>query len=1350
MPSQDTFFKVKTGLGVGTDALYADASSKKVSIGKSEGTYQLDVVGEIRTESNLLVDNRIGVGTLGPLQQVDVRGNAIFSDRVGIGTTRPDQRFQVNYEEYKVVAITTTGDVGFGILNPQQRFHFVGSGSSTAVVSIGNSGFVGIGTLFAQQDFHLRSSTSGSDVVISNLGYVGVNTIIPEYHVDVNGDIRVVGLATITDAYIGISTIGFATITESYTGISTIGFSSITEAWVGISTIGFATITESFTGISTTLYADIVFAKIGIATITNEFVGISTIGIASISDAYIGIATVGIATITNEFVGISTIGIASISDAYIGIATVGIATISSEFVGLSTILTANIVEEIVGISTIGIASVGFATITNEYVGISTIETLLVTGITTTALLDVGIGATLAKFQSFGISSVTSNTGSFLKNIHPIVGINTTLPTRTLDVAGDLRIRGEIIDSNNNVGYAYSVLGSQALGVSGRFIDAANLLVRNKEFIAEEVVGFITSSSGPFGNIDGNDLSDLFDYGTVGVEVGRVKCKRDVGLIIDAIAFDISRGGNSGSVGAGLSYYVDGTLSHLDPNPAIVPPMPADYVKQATIAGISSIAFLSRYVVNNSPIPTSYQAGFSTITQLFDLEILPDGELNTNPNACANVVSAIYSCVGIITSIIGIGTEVAPKVNYPAGQVVWQPPGPRIGNEWFVNKLGNDFNGGTGPGDAFLTIKKACSVAESGDTIKVFAGLYVEDGPIEVPERVAVVGEDLRRTLVTTKDKTDLFHVRRGCYIAQMSFVGPSNPGSAMVSFPTRGLGYADGTEENWQSPYVQNCTNFVPDSIGMRIDGNRAGGFKSMVLDAYTQYNQGGIGVSLTNFGYSQLVSLFTICCDTAVSARSGGVTDLNNSNVSFGNYGLIADGATPLQYSGTITSVPNTDNVDSLTINVGVGASQAFKDSVTILRANKDFIASEVVGFVTSTSGPLGAGATYFDYGGSVNGREKCKRDSGLIVEAICSDILTLGNLNSIYAGSAYRDSDNGSITYLPETSPPPGTLVPGYVRDLEISAIEYIAGISTYIVRNLTIPTSYQTGIGSVSQVKVSGMTTSALIDPFIRSRAGIITSILGIGTEVIPQLELPKGQRPYDGQIAVIDSQYYFISRIEITNPGFGYDPTAAVEVTVDLPPNSDFFIPAEAAIFESNIGIGGTILGIDVLVSGTGYGESPPIVAIAPPPQIGPGIGTQATAVAVMEKYFFNPVSSTPVDETGNTTVTFDEFITYPVGLGSTVFFFQSSKVIASSITFEYVGTGINIVNAIPSKGAVPIDDNQIIATNGGKVPFTSTDQSGDFRISEGITINQNTGTITGQAFSKSLQAEVTPLIIALQQ
>jgi hypothetical protein len=532
----------------------------------------------------------------------------------------------------------------------------------------------------------------------------------------------------------------------------------------------------------------------------------------------------------------------------------------------------------------------------------------------------------------------------------------------------------------------------------------------------------------------------------------------------------------------------------------------------------------------------------------------------------------------------------------------------------------------------------------------------------------------------------------------------------------------------------------------MRVDGNRAGGFKSMVLDAFTQYNQGGIGVSITNFGYAQLVSLFTICCDTAVFCDTGGVCDLNNSNSSFGNFGLVSNGFTPLQYTGVVVEEPEGDNVDSLVINVGVGASQAFIDTVSLLRSNKEFIATEAVGFLTSTSGPYGANGPNFDYGGSAVGRSKCVRDGQIIVESICSDILSLGNANSINAGLAYRDSVGGTITYLNDSSPIPAGFSTGYVKDGEVAIVNYIAGIATYVAQNLNLPISYQAGIGSVSQTKDLSKTYSAIVNPFIASRAGIITSIVGVGTAAAPALELPKGQRPYDGQIAYIGEQYYFVSSITIDNPGSGYDPTIPVEVTIDLPDDPDFFIPAEAAIFESDINSDGTIGNITILVSGTGYTETSPTVTIAPPP----GAGTQATATAVMEKYFFNPISASQVSVGGTTTVTFDEFITYPVSVGTTVYFFQSSKIIASSITFEYVGTGINIVNAIPSKGAVPINENQIVATNGGKVPFTSTDQGGNFRISEGITINQNTGTITGQAFSKSLQAEVTPLIIALQQ
>ena len=1459
MPSQENYFVVRTGLGVGTQALFADSVTRRVSIGKTTADYNLDVVGDANVETYLTVGDRLGVNVPGtPNFEIDVNGKVYVTDGIGVGDDPGSNKFKVN--------------------------------------------------LFAPES-----------VVITGLGSVGIGSTVPQYNLDVLQNARVLGFTSLTNASAGFATIAVAKISVETVGFSTIGFATITHEIVGVSTVEYANTLQSRVGLTT----------IGIATITNEFVGISTIQYANITEATVGIATIGIATITQLLAGIATVGFATITDAYVGIITAGIATITSaridtETVGISTIGIATISQLLSGIATVGFASisqsllgittVGTATIESETVVTSVINNLQVLGITTTANLDVGIAGTIINASRFTTEDVYGTLGTdFVKTINPLVSIGSSLsPSRTLDVYGDVKIRGEVVDVDNNVGFAYSVLSSK-YNIPGRFFDAANTLVRNKEFIANEIVGFITSTDGPFGYY-GPD----FDYGPVGVATGRAKCRRDIGIIIDSIAFDISRGGNSKSVGAALSYYSGVTLQYLDDSPIIPTGFSAGYVKQATLVGFSSISTLARYVINNSRLPKSYQtppldglygdaarlirenkvliaevaigrmlanfpgfavpggnqnciddivdvleaisfnlelggndqvydaaelyvenaylageesesiyafnqardmaiqamrnqaitlgghtlevqyvdntiigdisgtagsynagdcadqasaittffqiitdaissdtlpnirtiAGIASISQLFDFELLPDGDTNTNPNACANVYSAIHSCVGIITTIIGTGSTNAPKINNPVGELTWQPPGAKVGNEWFVAKYGNDSNIGDTPGGAFLTIKKACSIAQPGDTVKVFAGLYVEDGPIQVPERVAVVGEDLRRTLVSTRSITDLYHVRRGCYIAQQSFVGQTNP-NAMVSFPTQGLGYADGTEKNWQSPYVQNCTNFVPNSVGMRIDGNRAGGFKSMVLDAYTQYNQGGIGVSITNFGYAQLVSLFTICCDIAVYNDTGGVCDMNNSNASFGNYGLWANGTTPLQYVGIVTITPTGDNIDSLVLNVGAGRTQAYDDAVDLLRANVDFLANEVVGFVTSTDGPYGALGTAFDYGGAVNGREKCKRDARILVETFALDIFQQSNINSIDAALAYRDSVNYSITYLGDSSPLPVGFNTGYVALGKIKATEHLAGISSYVIQNLNLPISYQSGINTIAQYKDTNKNGySPTIVGIITASAGIITSVIGVGTGSIPTRQLPRGQRPYDGQVSFIDTQYFTVESIRIDNPGFGYEVGAPVEVSIGLPELGDDAISAEVTIFEDGINPDGTVGEVTILVSGTGYGVTAPTVIISPPPSVGPGIGTTATATAIMEKLFFNVVAATPVDPTGITTVTFDQFITYPVSAGATVNLFQASKIIASGITFEYIGTGIDIVNAIPSKAAVPIDENQIVATNGGRVPFTSTDQGGNFRISEGITINQNTGTISGAAFSKSLQSEVTPLIIAL--
>ena len=114
-----------------------------------------------------------------------------------------------------------------------------------------------------------------------------------------------------------------------------------------------------------------------------------------------------------------------------------------------------------------------------------------------------------------------------------------------------------------------------------------------------------------------------------------------------------------------------------------------------------------------------------------------------------------------------------------------------------------------------------------------------------------------------------------------------------------------------------------------------------------------------------------------------------------------------------------------------------------------------------------------------------------------------------------------------------------------------------------------------------------------------------------------------------------------------------------------------------------------------------------------------------------------------------TITLNEFVPYELSDGDSIEFRRISRILTSSHSFEYVGAGVDINTSTPFEGALPIKANEVVATDGAQIPFSSTDQAGNFDIGEGIQINQTTSTITGRDFSRSVQAEITPLIIALR-
>ena len=571
---------------------------------------------------------------------------------------------------------------------------------------------------------------------------------------------------------------------------------------------------------------------------------------------------------------------------------------------------------------------------------------------------------------------------------------------------------------------------------------------------------------------------------------------------------------------------------------------------------------------------------------------------------------------------GIGTDI---VRLGAGATVT--------NILYVTKDGSDTNTGRKLGDAKATIAGAIAAAGTGTVIKVSAGSYVENNPLTLPEQVSIIGDSLREVSVSPQNTGDLFYVANGNYIAEMSFVGAANTG-AVFAFNPNQVGYFN------QSPYLQNCTNFIPNSIGLKIDGSKAiGPLKSMVLDSYTQYNQGGIGASITNEGYAQLVSMFTICDDYAIYCGSGGACDLTNSNSSFGNYGLVADGVSALKYSGIITSYASAgSDIFVLDLNVPTLGVQTA-------------VYNNTVGIITITT--------------------------------TTNHNLTVG-MGVTIAGLGFTCPSGAGISTFPS-----GNF--GYI--FEVAAIGAANSFSAYV------------GVSTRTHTYNSGGTVKINVN------------------------------RPFDGQVIYLDSLFSTVDKITVGSGGTGYTNRPTVTIS---PPATSWGIAAQAVASISN----GSVAEIDIVSSGRGYTSAPTITISGPEV----GINT-ATAVLSLLPTYYSIKSSTPISS-GISTITLNETVPYAVGVGTTVPFFKQSRILASGHSFEYIGSGTTIATCLPSTGGVAIQNNETDARNGGLVVFSSTDQSGNFRIGDGVVINQNTGTISGNFYSKSLFANVTPFILAL--
>ena len=488
-------------------------------------------------------------------------------------------------------------------------------------------------------------------------------------------------------------------------------------------------------------------------------------------------------------------------------------------------------------------------------------------------------------------------------------------------------------------YGYHYLQNSAQPVypkvdnKGAYTSAAALIDLNRSFLQNEVIAWINFQIA-------NNIAPF----TTAFEYDAAVCKRDVGLIVDSLVFDLKYGEYNRTISAGLKYYqnASGLLA-------------IGAQLSQTLAAITRLNTLITSVIANTAITVNQ----TIITQIIDPAFTAEAGSST-------VINALIAALKDVMD--GSGSVNYPKENDqmdvflandavrwqaitcqghggfmltldPTGQILAKSPyaqecasfSKSIDAQTFAGGMFVDgFTGNlqwkhestiTGAG---ITTGTRLSVSGLDRFPQLPASFLVDDTVFRINYVRDYVYSTLGSTATFVLDETNPFLRAGGAQTCTISTASPAIitktdhrlQANAIVTFSSTGTlpaGISANTEYYVLADGLTNNTFKVTETFGSTTAVNTtAGGTgtisyqrtyeilmpgnRSMLGNDYTLINDMGYGILATNGGLVEAVSMFTYYCYISYYSLNGAQIRSIAGSSAHGVYALVAEGADPLE----------------------------------------------------------------------------------------------------------------------------------------------------------------------------------------------------------------------------------------------------------------------------------------------------------------------------------------------------------------------------------------------------------------------------------------------------------------------